>query len=146
MNWSRIVAAGVVAWLASMAVGFLVNDVLLVDLAAPNLAVMRPEADIMTKLPIGFAGTLAAFLAFAYMYARGYEGGSGLHEGIRFGFVAGVVVCGFGVVWFYVAYPITATYGAAMVVDWLAESTIYGAVVGSIYRPAAKPAAVVAAI
>ncbi len=78
MNHTRVAIAAVVTWAVSLGVGFFVNDVLLADIYAANQAVMRPEAEMTGMLPIGFVFLLLGFFAFAYMYAKGYEGGSGL--------------------------------------------------------------------
>jgi hypothetical protein len=139
MNFGRIAAAAVVAWVVSLGLGFLVNDVLLADMAAANVAVMRPQAELMANLPIGFAFLLVGFFAFSYAYAKGYEGDDGVVEGIRFGVLVALIVIGFGVVWQYVMFPITATYAAAMVIDTIVELAIYGAIVGAIYRPIGAP-------
>ena len=146
MNFGRIAAAAVVAWIVSLGVGFVVNDVLFADLFAANVSVMRPEADITAGLPIGFVFLLVGFFAFAYAYAKGYEGGNGVLEGIRFGVLCSLIVIGFGLVWQYVMFPITASYAVAIIADSIAEFALYGAIVGGIYRPAGvaarRPAAV----
>ena len=135
MNFRRLASAAVAAWIVSLPLGFLVNDVLLADLTAANAAVMRPEAEIMANLPLGFAFLLLGFFAFAYAFAKGYEGGGGVVEGARFGAVVAIVVCGFGLIWQYVVYPINATYAAAIMIDSIIELSIYGAIVGAIYKP-----------
>lgn len=139
MNFGRIALAAVVAWAVSLPVGFLVNDVLFAGMMAANASVLRPEADIMAMLPLGFAVLLVGFFAFAYMYAKGYEGGSGVVEGLRFGFLASLVVTGFAMVWMYVSYPITSSYAIAIIADSVVEMTLYGAIVGAIYKPTATP-------
>jgi hypothetical protein len=78
---------------------------------------------------------LVGFFAFAYAYAKGYEGGSGVMEGVRFGVVIALVVTGFGLVWMYVQFPITATLAGASIIDSIVEFAIYGAIVGAIYKP-----------
>jgi hypothetical protein len=137
MNYGRLLAAAVVAWVVSLGVGFLINDVLLADIYAANQAVMRPEAETLRMLPIGFVFLFLGFLAFAYMYAKGYEGGSGLAEGLRFGLCVGILVSGFGLIWQYVLYPINGTMAATLIIDQLVEASLYGAIVGMIYKPAA---------
>jgi hypothetical protein len=136
MNFPRIALAAVAAWLVSLPVGFLVNDFLLADIYAANSGVMRPEADVTANLPLGFVFLLVGFFAFAYAYAKGYEGGNGVMEGVRFGVLVALIVTGFGLIWQYVLYPITATMAAAMIVDSIVEFAIYGGVIGAIYRPA----------
>jgi hypothetical protein len=140
MNFPRIAIAAVAAWLVSLPVGFVANDFLLADIHAANSAAMRPAADITGNLPIGFVFLLVGFFAFAYTYAKGYEGGHGPMEGVRFGVLVALIVVGFGLIWQYVLYPIDATMSAAMIVDSVVELAIYGAVVGAIYRPEEKAA------
>ncbi|HEX9814513.1 MAG TPA: hypothetical protein VGB31_06155 [Myxococcota bacterium] len=137
MNFARIAAAALVAWIAWIGIGFFVNSVLLADLALANAAAMRPEADLMAKLPLGFGFGLIAFFAFAYTYAKGYEGANGVMEGIRFGVLAALLVIGFGVIWQYVVFPISGTMAVAAIIDTIVELAIYGAIVGAIYKPLA---------
>jgi hypothetical protein len=136
MNYARIAAAAVVAWVVSLGIGLFVNLVLLADLARANTPPMRPEAEIMGLLPLGFAFLLLGFFAFAYAYARGYEGGNGLMEGVRFGVVVALIIIGFAGIWQYIVFPISEALTVAMVIDTLVEAAIYGAIVGVIYKPA----------
>ena len=135
MNFARVAAAAVVAWIVSIGIGFFVNTVLLADLALANTPPMRQEAELMGLLPVGFVFLLLGFFAFAYAYAKGYEGGNGVMEGIRFGVVAALLVIGFGVIWQYVVFPITGSLAVAIVIDTIVELAIYGAIVGAIYKP-----------
>ena len=137
MNQKRVVMAAVITWLVSLGVGFFVNDVLLAGVYSANQAVLRPEADINSKLPFSLGFILLGYLAFAYMYAKGYEGGSGVMEGLRFGLCAGILVTCFGLIWQYVLYPITGTMAVAIIVDSILEFALYGIIVGLIYKPAA---------
>jgi len=137
MNVKRVVVAAVVAWVISIPCGFLVQEVILKGLFAANAAAFRPEPEMMAKVPFGIAATLLGFLAFAYIYAKGYEGGNGIAEGVRFGLVAGTLVNAFGVIWFWVMFPIDSTLGVAMLIDGYIEPMLYGAIVGAIYKPAA---------
>jgi hypothetical protein len=146
MNFARVAASALVAWLVSIGVGFVVNDVLLKDVYAANVAAMRPEQAVMAGLPLGFAATLVGFFVFAYMYAKGYEGTSGALEGVRFGVLVALLLCSFAVVWQYVVYPINGAMLAAMIVDTIVEMALYGAIVGAIYKPATKQAYNVAAL
>ena len=138
MNIARVAVAGVVGWIVSIPVGFFVNNVLLAGLNASNQAAMRPAADLTARLPVGFVFLLLGFFAFAYIYAKGYEGGNGVVEGLRFGLCAGILIVGFGIVWQYVVYPITGTMAVAAIIDTIIEGALYGAIVGAIYKPAAQ--------
>ena len=140
MNFTRVAAAAVVAWIVSIGIGFVVNTVILADLARANTPPMRQEAEITGLLPLGFVFLLLGFFAFAYAYAKGYEGGNGVMEGVRFGVLAALIVIGFAGIWQYVVFPISGALTAAIVIDTIVELAIYGAVVGAIYKPVGIPA------
>jgi hypothetical protein len=146
MNFARVAMAAVAAWIVSIPVGYVVHDILLKDIYTANAAAMRPEEAMMANMPLGLAASLVGFLAFAYAYAKGYEGTSGSVEGIRFGVIVALLLSGFGVVWQYVVFPINGTMITAMLVDVVAEFALYGAIVGSIYKPAARQAYNVVAV
>jgi hypothetical protein len=135
MNFQRIAMAAVAAWVAAMAVGFLVNDFLLSEFYSANQAAIRPEAELNARLPYGFGFLLVGYFAFAYVYAKGYEAGSGVMEGIRFGVLVAILVSCFGLIWQWVVFPIDATMAAVSIVDAIFEYAVYGAIVGAIYRP-----------
>jgi hypothetical protein len=140
MNWSRFALAAGVAWVASLIIGYVVNEILLADLYAANAAQFRNEGDLNAGLPLGFAFMLVGFLAFTYAYAKGYEGGNGIVEGARFGLLIGVMLSCFVVIWNYVTMPLTGAYAVAGIVDYVVEYTIYGAIVGALYKPKAAAA------
>ena len=133
MNYSRLALAAVSAWVVSLGLGFVVNTWLMADIYEAHARVFRPQADM--NLPLGFGVQLVAFFAFAYMYAKGYEGTTGVQEGLRFGVLVGLLLIGFATTWSYVTLPVSGTMGAYWTVDVLLEMAIYGAVVGFLYRP-----------
>ena len=135
MNFGRLSAAALVAWLVHLGLTSLVWSILLPDLLPQNASLLRPTAEM--NLVVGYAASLIGFFVFAYAYAKGYEGGAGLPEGLRYGAVVGLLLACFSGVWSYVMMPISGTLTAAMVVDGIVEMAIYGMVVGLIYRPIA---------
>jgi len=140
MTRGRVVAAGVAAWIASIPIGYLVNEVLFANLYAANAAAFRPHADILANLPIGIGFQLIGFIAFAFAFTKGYEGKSPVGEGIRFGILITLMIDCFAIVWNYVTTPISVSLMIAMMIDYLVEGAIYGAIVGAVSRPAGKPA------
>jgi hypothetical protein len=140
MNFARVAIAAVAAWIVSLPVGYVVNEILLKDIYRANAAALRSEAALQANLPIGFAATLVGFFAFAYTYAKGYEGTNGMMEGLRFGVLVAIMVNCFAVVWTYVTSPISGSMVTAMMIDVIVEFALYGAVVGAIYKPAPKQA------
>ena len=135
MNFGRVAVSAVVAWFAYLLLSPLVNAVLLAELYAAHGAVFRPQGEM--NLVLGLGVQLIGFFVFAYAYAKGYEGGHGALEGLRFGVVVGLLLSCFAVTWNYVVLPVSGALGVAWVVDMMVEMAIYGVVVGLIYRPIA---------
>jgi hypothetical protein len=136
VNFARVAASAVVAWITYLGVSFVVNRLLLADLYAQHARVFRPGAEM--NLAFGFGATLFGFFAFAYAYAKGYEGGAGAAEGLRYGVVVGLLLACFAVAWNCVVLPVSGALAAAWMVDTIVEMAIYGVVVGLIYKPHAS--------
>jgi hypothetical protein len=135
MNLPRVAVAALVAWIAFCAFGYLSHAVLMKDLYLAHSLIMRSQSESNAYLPLAFGVSLVAFFAFAYAYAKGYEGGRGMQEGLRFGVLVGLMLVGFAVVWDYMTYPLSRPFFLAQVVDYIVEYAIYGMIVGTIYRP-----------
>jgi hypothetical protein len=146
MNFARVAGAAVAAWVLYMAMGYLVHGVLLRDTYLQYAGVMRPEAEASAILPFNFGLVLVGFFAFAYAYAKGYEGGSGLQEGLRFGVLVAIMLCTFVAIWQYMVWPVGRGLLAVWLVDYVVEFAFYGMVVGLIYKPMALPSRRVAAV
>ena len=135
MNYPRILLAGFAAWIASIALGYLIHDVWLFRLYQANAWAFRRAEDVAQLVPIGLGAQLVACLAFAVAYAQGFGGeGSAIGEGIRFGLIIAILIDGFAVVWNYVTQPIATRLGVLELVARVGEFGVYGAIVGSIYR------------
>ena len=134
MNYGRIAMAAVAAWLVSIGLGYLINNVWLLRLYQANAWAFRRAEEMTPLLPLGFGLQLLAFVAFAYAYAKGYEGtGSRIGEGVRYGLVIAIMIDGFAIVWNYVTEPIALRLGILQLVEHVGEFGVYGAVVGLIY-------------
>jgi hypothetical protein len=140
LNFARVAIAAVVAWVVYLGVSFAVHTVLLRDLYVEHLGAMRPQAEQDAILPIGFVFALVGFFAFAYTYAKGYEGGRGAQEGLRFGVLVGILICTFRVVWDHMVWPVSLQLTTAWMIEYIVEFAIYGSLVGIIYKPAPKTA------
>jgi hypothetical protein len=141
MNYGRIVLAGVVATVVYFACGGLVFGKLIAKYYAPYPAVYRPAEAVMKYFPIGIASTFLAILVLAVIYAKGYEGGTGVVEGARFGFLVGLFFV-FAVVGDeYVTLNIGRKLALAMAAGRLFGWIIVGMAIGLVYKPAvtAKP-------
>ena len=138
MNYPRIALAGFAAWLASIALGYVIHDLWLLRLYQANAWAYRHAEDIGELLPIGLAAHLLGSLAFAFAYAKGYNANrdaSGIAHGIRFGLIIAIIVDGFAVVWNYVAEPIAARLGVLQILAIVGQFGLCGAIVGLIYHP-----------
>lgn len=138
MNFARVAMAAVVAWVVSIPVGYVVNQILLKSVFVANAAALRPERDIQANLPIAFGFMLVGFFVFAYAYAKGYEGSSDVAEGIRYGVIVALLIDCLAINWWWATVPINRTMVMATMIDYVAEYALYGAIVGAIYRPVAK--------
>jgi hypothetical protein len=136
MNYARMVIAAIAAWIVSIGLGYLINNVWLLHVYQANAWAFRRAEDIAPLLPIGFGAQLVAFMAFAYAYAKGYDGaGARVLEGMRFGLVVALMIDGFAIVWNYVTEPIALRLGALQMLEHIGQFGVYGAIVGSIYKP-----------
>lgn len=133
MNFGRVAAAAFVGWIVHLGLTTLVWSALLPDVTGQNAALLRQPAEM--NLTLGFAVSLLGFFVFAYAYAKGYEGGPGAVEGLRFGVIVGLLLACFSAVWSYVMMPISGAFAAAMTVDAIVEMAIFGMVVGLVYKP-----------
>jgi len=146
MNLKRVALAAIVSFVVYTGVSFVVHAVLLKDIYTQHAGAMRAEAEANAILPLGFAFALVGFFAFAYAYAKGYEGGTGAVEGIRFGVLVGILLCCFGTIWDYMVWPVSPTLAVLWMIDYVAEFALYGAIVGAIYKPVARGARMTAAV
>ena len=136
MNFPRIAAAALGALVVYIGIGYLVHAALLADLATSlqRAGIARNPASITSYAPIGLAGALIASFAFAYAYAKGFEGGPGLQEGLRFGVLVGLIFVGFGTVKAYVTFELPTQYLTSVAVATVIQFAAAGMVVGLIYK------------
>jgi hypothetical protein len=134
MNFSRVAVAALVAWIAFIVIASVVHTVILAELYASQSLAGTGETEPL----IGFLLALLGFFAFAYVYAKGYEGGNGTQEGMRFGVLVAFMLISFAGIWSYVVFPISAGLAAALAIDYIVEFAVYGMIVGAIYRPSPR--------
>ena len=136
MNYARLVLAAVAATVFDALYGFLVYGMLMAPEFARYPGVFRSAEGGTAFLPLMFAGLFIAILAAAIIYAKGYEGGSGVAEGTRFGFLLGVfVVFAFAAVNYAVlniGRKLAVMTAAAGFVEWL----VIGTIIGLVYKRA----------
>ncbi len=136
MNYTRVGLAALAVWAAYLAVGFIIHGVMLSDVweVLHRDGAVRTEAMTRTVLPVGFGLALPGSLVFAYAYAKGYEGGPGLQEGLRFGVLIGLLMVAFGIGWSYVTFPVPLEFLTWMSVAMVIQFAALGMVAGLVYR------------
>jgi hypothetical protein len=136
MNYARIVAAAVAATVVDAVYGYVVWGKLLAGEFERYPAIYRPGDD-MSAFPLMFAGILVGMLFAAWIFAKGYEGGSGLKEGLTFGIVMGLFLAAYfsGVNYgiMRIGKKMALTYAAGGFGEWL----VAGLAIGLVYKPAA---------
>jgi hypothetical protein len=132
MHYSRIALAGVVAWVVDSLYGYLVYARLLAADFGANTGAFRAAAD--QNLPLIFVGTLIGMLTLAFVYAKGYEGGPGIPEGLRFGAVIGVFMTGYVSLGNYATLNITGDLAVKFGVAAFIEMIVVGAALGAVYK------------
>ena len=137
MNYGRLALAAVVGTVVDGIFGFAVYGNMLQSQFGQYPGVYRPVSTNMTYMPILFSGVFLAMLAATYIYAKGFEGGSGMQEGMRFGVMLGVFAVGYSAIVGYAMTAIGHNLGIAMAVATFIEWTINGTVIGLVYKPAA---------
>ncbi len=145
MNYGRLVAAAIVATIVDAIYGILIYGMALTKQFAMFPAVYRAPSDI-GYMPILFGGIFLAMLAATVIFAKGYEGGSGLGEGIRFGMLIGLVEVGYASIVGYAMTNIGGRLGLSMAIANFIEWIIAGAVIGVVYGSAVRAKRAAAAV
>jgi len=138
MNYGRLALAAVAAWVVDAVYGFIVYGTILSSEFGRYPAIYRPNDVAPGYMPILFGGILLAMLIASYIYAKGYEGGSGVQEGMRFGVLVGLLVFGYVGVVNYAILNIGRRLAGSLGIAGLVEWTIAGIVIGAVYKPAAQ--------
>jgi hypothetical protein len=135
MNYTRIVAAAVAATVADLAYGFVVYGMLLKSSFALYPGVYRPADLQVAYMPYLALGILLAMIAASIIYAKGYEGGSGVQEGARFGVLIALVAIGYATLINYATITLGRRHTGLMALAALGEWILAGVVIGLVYKP-----------
>ena len=137
MNRKRILVTGIVLLVAYYVMAFFVHGLWLGSTYA-SLAgkVWRPQAELVANAWIVHLTTVVFCFVFAYLFARGYQGG-GWREGVWFGFVAHLFVGLQAVFHAYATYPIPLDLTLKWYFAGLVMSMILGVVASLVYKPEA---------
>jgi hypothetical protein len=135
MNMGRLALAALAATLVDAIYGFTVYGNALASQFGAYPFVFRSAESGAAALPLMFAGILVGMFAVSYIYARGYEGGSGLQEGLRFGLLIGIFHASYFIGVLYGILNIGRRLALVMALAGLGEWLVVGCAIGLIYRP-----------
>ena len=139
MNYGRLVAAALAATVLDAAYGLAVWGQLLSGEFGRYPFIFRPGGDT-SGFALMFSGIFVGMCCATWIYSKGYEGGSGAIEGLKFGVVIGLLMA---------AYISAANFGTMRIGKKLAltylvggfgEWLVAGIVIGLVYKPAAQAA------
>jgi hypothetical protein len=136
MDYRKIALTAVITWVVDFAYGMVVFGGLLAGEFSRYPLVFRSEASMMAMLPLMLVGSLAAMFVLAYIYAKGYEGGSGMVEGFRFGLLLALFITGFMSIGIYATFNVDGRLAMMASIATFLELLIDGTVMGLVYRPA----------
>ena len=136
MNTTRLALAALAATVVDGVYGFAVYGNAMAGQFAAFPAVFRSAETGAAYLPVMFCGILVGMFAVTYIYAKGYEGGSGLHEGLRFGLLIAIFNAGYFVGTSYGILNIGRRLPLAMALAGLGEWLLVGCTIGLIYKRA----------
>src|SRR4051794_5455059 len=135
MNAKRILMAAVAGLITFFIYGGVVFGKLLANDYRPYTNVYRSMSDMQQHMAVGMLCSILAIIVLAVMYAKGYEGGSGTAEGLRFGLLVGIFAACTHIADNYVVLQIGGVLAAKMAVASLGEWTLVGVVMGLVYHP-----------
>ena len=135
MNVKRCVLAGLAAAAVVFILDMIAHGHLLMGLYQQTATVWRPKAEANQKMWLMMVGQLLFGLVFAGIYAKGYEANKpGLAQGLRYGFLIGLLISISYVSVWYVVLPIPLVLAAGWVASALVDCLCAGAAVGAMYR------------
>jgi len=136
MNLGRLALAAVAATVVDAVYGFVVYGVLLSGSFAAFPNVYRSNEAGMAYLPMMFLGIFVAIAALTLIYSKGYDGGSGIAEGLRFGVLFAIVIVFVFVGVNYATLNIGRKLSLELAVAAFVEWVLVCVTIGAVYKPA----------
>ncbi|HEX7139882.1 MAG TPA: hypothetical protein VF219_18665 [Vicinamibacterales bacterium] len=135
MNLGRLALAAVAATVVDAVYGFVVYGMLLAGQFARFPGVYRSDEAGMAHLPLMFLGIFVAIAALTLIYSKGYEGGSGVVEGVRFGVLVAIVIVFVFVSVNYATLNIGRKLSLELAVAAFVEWVLVCVTIGVVYKP-----------
>ena len=129
----------ITAWIASFIVMFSLSGlwymVLMPEYYSVQFADVERTEPLFTWIVLGY---LVVSFLLAYIYPFGFKGNSPMKEGLRFGFIMGLIIAlPLGLI-FYGVHTIPLSATLIDTIYMVVEKTIGGVVIGFVYGSSAK--------
>lgn len=124
----------IVVFIVMQALGYVIHEVLMGDTYEKLASIFRPEAEMMDMMWMMMVSGAVMMFMFCYIFTRGYEG-KGIMEGVRFGFLIGLLMAGPMAIDPHVIYPVPANVATIWLISSVMSFIVAGAVFASIYKP-----------
>src|SRR3954465_6532531 len=138
MNYARLAVAALAAFVVDTLYGVVVWGMALSREFGRYPDIYRAAADQTAYLPLMLTATLIGIFFATWVYAKGYEGGSGLAEGLRFGLLMGLFLGAYNSGVNYGIMRIGKKMALTYAAGWFGEWILVGIVMGLVYKPAAE--------
>ena len=124
----------IVVFIVIQALGYVIHEVLMGDTYEKLASIFRPEAEMMDMMWMMMVSGAVMMFMFCYIFTRGYED-KGIMEGVRFGFLIGLLMAGPMAIDPHVIYPVPADVATIWLISSIASFIVAGAVFAAIYKP-----------
>lgn len=136
MNLKRWVMASIAAFAVIFVLDMIVHGKILMGLYERTASVWRPQAEASQRCWLMMVGKLLFSALFVWIYTKGHEAGKpGLGQGLRYGFLIGLLVSVSYVTVWYVVLPVPLVLAKGWVASGIVDCLAAGAVAGLLYRP-----------
>ncbi|MGB9773530.1 MAG: hypothetical protein ACP5JH_06745 [Bacteroidota bacterium] len=129
------IVATVVTYVLLTAMESVVYGVILVSQYAAHSEHWLPEPILRQRAWLMWIGYLVFAMLFSFVYTRGYQGGSGLGEGFRYGLWMGLLIHLPRTLLNYSTLPLGGVIMGTWGVSGIIETIILGIFVGLVYKP-----------
>ena len=133
MDRKNFLIASVAVFVVYKALDALIHGVLLADAWSAS-SVLRPDADMMSKMWIMWLTGLLWSFIFVYLF-QSVRQGQGIMEGVRYGFCIGLFVIVPAAYNSYALFPIAHSMTLAWSVHGVLQVMLCGVVVSLVYKP-----------
>ena len=124
----------VVVYIVMQGLGYVIHEVMMGDTYEKLASIFRPEAEMQDMMWMMMVSGAVMMFMFCYIFTRGYEG-KGIMEGVRYGFLIGLLMAGPMAIDPHVIYPVPADVASIWLLSGVGSLIVAGAIFAAIYKP-----------